>query len=126
MLFRSLEAAAAGAPLAVSATGGLAEIVHPGVTGMTFPAKDPEALAEAVGALLCDQAGARRMARRALAMVESRYGWASIAEQTADAYRATVAGAPENRAQARARVAAQRQPIVVPEGNLLALDGAGI
>jgi glycogen synthase len=121
----ALEAAAAGAPLAVSATGGLAEIVRPGVTGMTFPAKDPGALADAVCTLLRDQVGARRMARRARAMVESSYGWASIAERTAGAYRATVTDAPENRAQARARVAARRQEIVVPEGNLLALDGAG-
>jgi len=41
----ALEAAAAGAPLAVAATGGLAEIVEPGVTGVTFPHSDPEALA---------------------------------------------------------------------------------
>ena len=37
----ALEAAAAGAPLAVAATGGLAEIVEPGVTGVTFPHSDP-------------------------------------------------------------------------------------
>ena len=41
----ALEAASAGAPLAVAATGGLAEIVEPGETGVTFPAKSPEALA---------------------------------------------------------------------------------
>src|SRR5258705_13130597 len=40
----ALEGASAGAPLAVAATGGLAEIVEPGVTGVTFPAKSPEAL----------------------------------------------------------------------------------
>ena len=33
----ALEAAAAGAPLAVARTGGLAEIVESGVTGVTFP-----------------------------------------------------------------------------------------
>src|SRR5205823_7351336 len=58
----ALEAAAAGAPLAVAATGGLAEIIEPGITGMTFPAHDPGALADAVSTLLADNPTARRMA----------------------------------------------------------------
>ncbi|OLB76442.1 MAG: glycosyl transferase family 1 [Actinobacteria bacterium 13_2_20CM_2_71_6] len=120
----ALEAAAAGAPLAVSATGGLTEIVEPGVTGMTFPAKDPGALAEAVSTLLADAQSARLMAGEARAMVESRYGWVSIAARTAGTYRTTIANTPENRAQARAKLATARRTIVVPDGNLLALDGA--
>jgi glycogen synthase len=116
----ALEAAAAGAPLAVSHTGGLAEIVKPGVTGVTFPAKDPAALASAVSGLLADAPSARAMARRARAMVARRYGWASIAAQTAAVYRRTVATTPASRAEARARLSAGRPTIVVPEGNLLA------
>jgi glycogen(starch) synthase len=116
----ALEAAAAGAPLAVSSTGGLAEIIEPGVTGVTFPAKDPAALASAVSGLLADEVSARAMARRARAMVARRYGWASIAERTATVYRRIVASTAESRAQARARVTTARPTIVVPEGNLLA------
>jgi glycogen(starch) synthase len=116
----ALEAAAAGAPLAVAATGGLAEIVEPGVTGVTFPAKDPDALAGAVSLLLGDRPGARRMAKQARAMVRSRYGWAAIAASTVATYRDTIANTPENRAQARAKLAPVRTRIVVPEGNLLA------
>jgi glycogen synthase len=122
----ALEAAAAGAPLAVAATGGLAEIVEPGVTGVTFPAKNPDALADAVSTLLSDEPAARRMADQARAMVQTRYGWCAIAHATADSYRSTVAAAPENRAQARARLVTGRPTIVVPEGNLLTLDGAGL
>jgi len=48
----ALEAAAAGAPLAVSRTGGLTEIVEAGVTGVTFPSHEAEGLASAVGSLL--------------------------------------------------------------------------
>jgi glycogen synthase len=118
----ALEAAAAGAPLAVSATGGLAEIVEPGVTGMTFPAKDAAALADAVSTLLADATAARRMAGEARRMVDDRYGWASIAARTAATYRHTVGNTPEN--QARGRLATAKRTIVVPEGNLLALDGA--
>ncbi len=120
----ALEAAAAGAPLAVSSTGGLAEIVQPGVTGVTFPANDPAALASAVSGLLADEVSARRMARRARAMVARRYGWASIAAQTVAVYRGAVAAAPETRAAARARLVTARPTIVVPEGNLLAPEPA--
>src|SRR5439155_21525575 len=98
----ALEAAAAGAPLAVATTGGLAEIVEPGVTGMTFPAGDPAAIADAVSTLLADNRSARLMADRARTMVRSRYGWASIAATTAATYRNTIANTPESRAQARA------------------------
>jgi glycogen(starch) synthase len=54
----ALEAASAGAPLAVAATGGLAEIVEPGVTGVTFPARNPEGLAAAVDHA-CSPTGSR-------------------------------------------------------------------
>ncbi len=67
----ALEAAAAGAPLAVARTGGLAEIVEPGVTGVTFPHGDPDALAGAVDRLLADEVFARRVARRARTMVDA-------------------------------------------------------
>lgn len=83
----ALEAAAAGAPLAVAATGGLAEIVESGVNGVTFPHSDPDALATAVGGLLADQSGARRMAAHGRRMLRERYAWQGIAARTAAAYR---------------------------------------
>jgi glycogen(starch) synthase len=108
----ALEAAAAGAPLAVAATGGLAEIVEPGVTGVTFPARDPDALAGAVSSLLADTGFARRVARKARSMVAARYAWASVAARTAAAYRAAI------RQPAAAAVPMPRT-VTVPEGNLL-------
>jgi glycogen(starch) synthase len=120
----ALEAAAAGAPLAVASTGGLAEIIESGITGVTFPAKDPDALAGAVSTLLTDATGARRMADQARTMVQTRYGWAAIAASTAAAYADTIANTPENRAQARAKLAQPRPTITVPNGNLLALDAS--
>ena len=83
----ALEAAAAGAPLAVAATGGLAEIVESGVNGVTFPHSDPGALATAVGGLLADRSRARRMVEHGRVMLRERYGWQSIAARTASAYR---------------------------------------
>ncbi|MEO3818699.1 glycosyltransferase family 4 protein [Plantactinospora sp. B24E8] len=116
----ALEAAAAGAPLAVAATGGLAEIVEPGVTGVTFPHSDPEALAGAVDSLLGDEVFARRVARRARTMVAERYGWASIAARTAAVYASAANAGPAP----RTRSGAGSARIVVPDGNLFALDGA--
>lgn len=118
----ALEAAAAGAPLAVAATGGLAEIVEPGVTGVTFPRSDPEALAGAVDTLLGDEVFARRVARRARSMVTERYGWTSIAARTCAAYVAAGRDRAGTRCSAGA-AAAGRPKIVVPEGNLLAVAG---
>src|SRR5262249_16503321 len=78
----ALEAAAAGAPLAVAATGGLTEIVEPGETGVTFPAKDPDGLAGAVSTLLADPPFAQRVAGNARALVTERYAWAAVARRT--------------------------------------------
>ncbi|MGK5441510.1 glycosyltransferase family 4 protein [Micromonospora sp. URMC 105] len=121
----ALEAAAAGAPLAVADTGGLAEIVEPGVTGVTFPHSDPDALAGAVDQLLGDEVFARRVARRARTMVSRRYAWATIAARTAASY--AVARREHGTFQARRAAALLgdgRARIAIPEGNLLAMDSA--
>jgi glycogen(starch) synthase len=120
----ALEAAAAGAPLAVASTGGLAEIVQPGVTGVTFPHSDPDALATAVSTLLTDEVFAQRVAREAKSMVTERYAWTSIATRVATAYVAAVRQLPGPQAQAAARLPENRPSIVVPEGNLLAGVGS--
>jgi glycogen(starch) synthase len=120
----ALEGAAAGAPLAVSRTGGLAEIVEPGVTGMTFAPQDPDALTEAVHALLADSDRARTLARRARAMVRDRYGWAAIASRTASAYAAAIAGDARFTAErAEQRMALGRTLPTLPDGNLLTAAG---
>ena len=118
----ALEAAAAGAPLAVAATGGLAEIVEPGVTGVTFPHSDPDALAGAVDSLLGDEVFARQVARRARTMVDRavRLGDDRGPHRGRVRRRRTrVARLPHPRG-GRARLAEGRPAIVVPDGNLLA------
>ncbi|MFE9959887.1 glycosyltransferase family 4 protein [Micromonospora sp. NPDC005299] len=120
----ALEGAAAGAPLAVSRTGGLAEIVEPGVTGLTFAPQDPDGLAEAVHALLSDRDRARLLARRARAMVHEQYGWSAIASRTGAAYAAAIAGDPAfTAARTEQRMTAGRALPALPEGNLLAAAG---
>ncbi|WP_250033502.1 glycosyltransferase family 4 protein [Paractinoplanes maris] len=82
----ALEAAAAGTPVAVADTGGLAEIVEDGVTGVKFPPGDPSALAEAVGSVLADREHARRVARRARRRVHDDFAWPGIAAATVATY----------------------------------------
>ncbi|MQA25793.1 MAG: glycosyltransferase [Micromonosporaceae bacterium] len=119
----ALEAAAAGAPVAAASAGGLAEFVQPGITGLTFPAADVGALAEAVDTLLSDEVLARRLTRQARALVIREYAWPAIAERTVSAYQRAVT---DERALS-ARVAAGGGPrprIVVPNGNLLTGEAA--
>ncbi|WP_422733551.1 glycosyltransferase family 4 protein [Micromonospora sp. WMMD558] len=116
----ALEGAAAGAPLAVSATGGLAEIVEPGVTGMTFRPQDPDGLTDAVHALLSDRDHARQLARRARQMVHDQYGWPQIAARTASTYAAAITEAPTfATARAAHRMTHGHTPPPLPSGNLL-------
>ncbi|SCL28265.1 (1-_4)-alpha-D-glucan synthase (UDP-glucose) [Micromonospora rhizosphaerae] len=120
----ALEGAAAGAPLAVARTGGLAEIVEPGVTGMTFAPQDPDGLTEAVHALLADRERARALARRARAMVQEQYGWSAIAARTAATYAAAIAtDAAFTAERAEQRMSLGRALPPMPEGNLLAAAG---
>ncbi|MFV2103225.1 glycosyltransferase family 4 protein [Micromonospora sp. LOL_024] len=120
----ALEGAAAGAPLAVAETGGLAEIVESGVTGETFRPHDSDALADAVHALLVDTERARVLARRARDMVNERYGWAAIASRTASTYAAAIAQAPSFTAERAAQQMAHGRALpTMADGNLLAAAG---
>jgi glycogen(starch) synthase len=87
----ALEAAAAGTPVAVADTGGLAEIVEHGVTGVKFPSQDPSALAASVSAVLGDREYARVLARRARRRVREEFAWPQIAAQTVAVYEAAAA-----------------------------------
>ncbi len=118
----ALVAAATGTPVAAATTGGLAEIVDAGQTGLTFPAADPAALADTVGALLADEVYARRIARRARDVAAREYAWPAIADRTVTAYRRAVA----DERDLSTRVAAGGVPpqIAIPKGNLLAAGGS--
>jgi glycogen(starch) synthase len=79
----ALEAAAAGAPLALADTGGLRDLTF---AGARFRPDDPVALATSVADLLCDGSVARRATARAQRQVRSGYTWRAVAERTASLY----------------------------------------
>ncbi len=110
----ALEATASGAPLVVARTGGLAEVVRDGVTGLTFPAGDAAALADAVTATLRDQVGARRRVRRLRAELARDHTWSLAARRTTDTYRRAI----DEETELTARTRRPRDPGVL-EGNLL-------
>ncbi|MDQ1742249.1 MAG: hypothetical protein QOE23_588 [Pseudonocardiales bacterium] len=86
-----LEAMATGLPVVATAVGGLRDTVLDGVTGRLVPARRPDLLARAVNELLADPPGRLAMGRAARDRAVTRYGWARVAEQTEDCYRAVLA-----------------------------------
>jgi glycogen(starch) synthase len=83
----ALEAAAAGAPLVVARSGGLAEVVVDGETGVSFAPQDVAGLADAVGRVLTDPAAAARRAARARERLATDFAWTGVADRTAQVYR---------------------------------------
>ncbi|GAA4426727.1 glycosyltransferase family 1 protein [Georgenia halophila] len=81
-----LEAAACGRPLVGSAVGGLLDSVEDGVTGRLVPARDPEALAVAIGGLLADPVMRQRYGDAARRRALEQFAWGTVAARTLDAY----------------------------------------
>jgi glycogen(starch) synthase len=89
----ALEAQLAGTPVAVSDTGGLAELVEPGRTGLRFAPENPAAIAAAVRQVMADPAAARRWAAAAQQQAREEFGWAAVASRTAEVYASVLAAA---------------------------------
>ena len=82
----ALEAQLAGTPVAVSDTGGLAELADGGRAGLLFAPQSPAAIAAAVRQVVADPEGARQRAARAQRRAREEFGWAAIARRTAEVY----------------------------------------
>jgi starch synthase len=82
----NLEAMACGTAVVGSRVGGVPEVVAEGAAGLLVPPGDPEALADALNALLRDPAWAEAMGRAGRERAVNEFGWGAIAEQTAALY----------------------------------------
>lgn len=69
------EAAACGLPVIAGRSGGLAEAVQDGETGLVVDPHDAEAVAQALGRVLGDQLLARRLGQGGRKAVETYYNW---------------------------------------------------
>jgi glycogen(starch) synthase len=87
----ALEALAAGAPLIVADTGGLAELVDGTGAALTFEPGNTDDLARCIERALTDPAVAARLTREARDLVVRRFAWEAIAATTAEVYEEAVA-----------------------------------
>lgn len=83
-----LEAAAAGRPSVAGDSGGAAEAVVDGETGLVVDGRHPGAVAEAVSALLADPVRAAAMGKAGRARVERNFTWQVLADRLAGFLRA--------------------------------------
>ncbi len=87
----ALEALAAGAPLIVARTGGLAELIVGTHAGVTFEPGNPDDLADAIEQVLTNDELATILVANARDLVEKKYAWGAIARTTVEAYGAALA-----------------------------------
>jgi D-inositol-3-phosphate glycosyltransferase len=88
-----LEAMACGVPVVASAVGGLTDSVVDQQTGWLVPARDPVALASALGQLLADPAKRAALGAAGVERARRRYSWRRVAAQTEAVYLRLVADA---------------------------------
>lgn len=77
-----LEAGAAGKPVVGGRSGGTAEAIQEGVTGIRVDGENVEWIAAAVIDLLADSGKARAMGERGRQWVETEFNWESIVDRT--------------------------------------------
>jgi alpha-maltose-1-phosphate synthase len=82
----NLEAMACATAVVASRTGGIPEVVADGETGLLVPPGQPEALEDALNALLRDPDRARAMGQAGRKRAVAEFSWQAIAAQTADLY----------------------------------------
>src|SRR6267143_1112410 len=78
------EASACGLPVIAGQSGGLAEAVHDGETGLVVNPDDPEAVTVALKRLLGDQLLARRLGQAGRKAIETYYNWDRVIRDLLD------------------------------------------
>ena len=86
----ALEALAAGAPLIVANTGGLAELVAGTGAALLFEPGNADELADCIETVLTDRQLAADMSARAADLLEASYSWDAIAARTLGVYERAV------------------------------------
>jgi glycosyltransferase involved in cell wall biosynthesis len=87
-----LEAMAAGIPVVASAVGGIPDQLRNGQEGILVPPDDPDALGEALGALLRDPAYARRLGETGRLRTENEFSHETLVRRIEVVYRAALDG----------------------------------
>jgi glycosyltransferase involved in cell wall biosynthesis len=75
-----------GKPVVATTVGGIPEMIAHGKTGLLVPPRDAHRLADAVVAILQNQALKKEMSQHALRQAQTELSWTSIAERTMQVY----------------------------------------
>lgn len=84
----------AGVPVIASQTGGIPELVIDGVTGLSVPVRDPDALGHAVLRVLNNPGDSKRMAAAGQRLVRATFDFERTGTEVAHIYRHILEGAP--------------------------------
>lgn len=84
----ALESSAMRVPVIASDVGGMRDTVRHGETGLLVPARDPEALSDAITTLLNSPRIRHRMGEAGRAFVEREYDWQAILDKWVRTYEA--------------------------------------
>jgi glycosyltransferase involved in cell wall biosynthesis len=88
-----LESMACGTPVIGSKVGGIKYSVEDGKTGLLVPPKNAEALAEAIGKLLTNEARLSEMQKNAITRVNDMFTWSKVSSMLASVYEDVLAPA---------------------------------
>ena len=95
-----LQAMFARIPCVTTSAGGIPEIAHPDATARVVATKDPQALADAIDALIANPIESERIVANAYAFVAPRYGLETMLDRMDGVFRRALAeAAPKSRAK---------------------------
>ncbi len=70
-----MEAMSHARPIVATNVGGIPDVIRDGETGLLVPEKNPQALADAIARVLCDDALAQRLGAAARESIQARIDW---------------------------------------------------
>src|SRR6185312_11801882 len=86
-----LESMAAGVPVVATCVGGTPEVIRDGEQGLLVPPGDPQAIADAILAVLGDPALAARLGAEGRRRVREEFSFEAVVRRTEDLYRGLLA-----------------------------------
>lgn len=89
-----LEAMSYQKPVVATRVGGILDIVRHNETGVLVEERDPQALAQAIEAVLADETWARELGQAGLAYAKEYFSWPRIVDQVMALYSSAPAGLP--------------------------------
>ncbi|MEU3647361.1 glycosyltransferase [Lentzea sp. NPDC034063] len=91
----ALEAMACGVPVVVTAVGGLVDAVVDEQTGVRVPPQDPQAIAEALRALLRNATRRKSLGAAGQEKIRARYSWDRVAAELVRVYADVIRPSPD-------------------------------